>query len=188
MAGRRPKGYEGIEHETIGSDLLAVLASVSLPASVLPADLLERLNGVSPNGWYPIAWMLEINEALDAKLGRNGLRQMGRQLFRDTHAAAVRRTASSARDIIYGLDGMYHHANRGQFIGGWRVVDFVPGTARLEKTTPHHCVMEEGILAEALVTVGVPALVRQSACFREGADACTYEVSAPVYDARWTGR
>jgi hypothetical protein len=187
-SARKPKGYQGIDHETVGSDLLAVLSTVVMPENVLGTELLTRLRTVEPSGWYPISWMLQINEALDAKLGRNGLRQMGRQLFRDTHAEAVKRTANSARDIIYGLDGMYHHANRGLGIGGWLVTQFEPGSAKLEKTTPHHCVMEEGILAEALMTVGVPALVRQSACFRTGAESCHYEVSAPVYDARWTGR
>src|SRR5947209_10556441 len=127
--------------------------------------------------------MLEINEALDQRVGKNGLRQMGRQLFRDTHAANVKQAVRSARELLYGLDALYHHANRGEEIGGWSVVELRPGYARMEKTTPHHCVMEEGILAEALFTVGVPALVQQRACFRAGADLCIYEVTAAVYDA-----
>jgi hypothetical protein len=42
---------------------------------------------------------------------------------------------------------MYHHANRGTGIGGWKVLRFDAGYAELEKMTPHHCVMEQGILS-----------------------------------------
>jgi hypothetical protein len=38
------------------------------------------------------------------------------------------------------------------------VVLFQPGKAELIKTTPHHCVMEEGILTEALLTLQIPEL------------------------------
>ncbi|HSC86702.1 MAG TPA: hypothetical protein VLC09_05500, partial [Polyangiaceae bacterium] len=93
--------------------------------------------------------------------------------------------AKSARDVVYGIDGMYHHANRGSGIGGWKVLEFQPGYAELEKTTPHHCVMEQGILTAALTAVGCPSNVTQRACLREGADVCIFSISSALTDTRW---
>lgn len=46
----------------------------------------------------------------------------------------------------------------------------------------------EGILAEILSIMGVPARVQQRECARQGAKACVYALSAPVFDERWTGK
>ncbi len=184
---RRPKGYVGIDHETIGSDILSVLQIMTLPEQTLGADVAQRLRGVKADGWYPIAWLIELMEAVDAKLGPSALPQMGRRLFKLSHAERVKQVARSARDIVHGIDGMYHHANRGSAIGGWTVLTFEPGHAELEKTTPHHCRMEEGILHEALKLVGAPANIAQPKCFRRGDDACRFVITSPITDARWTG-
>lgn len=109
---------------------------------------------------------------------------MGIKLFDATHAATVKATARTAADIIYGMDVMYHHANR-EGIGGWKVTSFGPGEATLEKTTPHLCKMEEGILRQALLTVGVPATLEQTQCFRKGADFCVFKLSSFVIGDKW---
>jgi hypothetical protein len=184
---RKPKGYLGQNHETIGSDILAVLHSLNLPHMVLGTKLTEQLEAIEPNAWYPISTLLDLMELLDKKMGANGLRKMGRILFQLSHEARVLEVAKSARDIIYGLDGMYHFANRGEQIGGWKVLDFRPGYALLEKTTPHHCAMEEGILGGALAAVGAPSTVTQPECFRKGAEACLFEIKSNLTDTHWTG-
>jgi len=89
---------------------------------------------------------------------------------------------------VHGIDGMYRAANRGTDIGGWAVLDFSPGKAVLEKTTPHHCVLEEGILEAALRAVNVTATIYQRTCFRKGADSCEIVISSHIVDGRWTGR
>lgn len=183
---RRPKDYLGTDHEAIGSDIRAVLAAVPEPEATL-GELAARIEKLDPDGWYPIALLLEVMQILSERLGRFALLQTGRTLFKLSHSQRVKQAARSAADIVYGIDAMYHHANRGHQIGGWKVVRFVPGEAVLEKTTPHHCVMEEGILAEALNAVGIPAMVRQSACLLKGADACTYVITSSITDARWSG-
>jgi hypothetical protein len=184
---RRPKGYVGTDHETIGSDILAVLGALRLPEEILGKATFERLKEVKPEDWYPIGWLLELMEELDRRVGRFALMRMGRKLFKLSHEARVRQVAHSARDVLYGMDAMYHHANRGKSIGGWRVLQFSPGHAELEKTTPHHCAMEEGILLEALSLVGCRALVEQAECFRKGATACIYVVTSSIVDRRWSG-
>lgn len=184
-AKRRPLGYLGRNHETIGSDVLAVLGVVSMPGQTLGGPLHERLKAVSPSGWYPIDLMLELLETLDARVGTNGLRQMGRKLFAASHEEHVRATAKSAADILYAFDDIYRRANRGEHIGGWKVLQFKPGRAVLEKTTPHHCALEEGIITAALACVGVPATVAQDQCFRKGADACQLVVTSVISDERW---
>lgn len=185
---RRPLGYVGRSHETIGSDVLAVLAVVSMPGQTLGGPLYERLKSVTPTGWYPIELMLELMETLDARVGTNGLRQMGRKLFAASHEEHVRATAKSAADILLGFDDLYRRANRGEQIGGWKVLQFGPGRAVLEKTTPHHCALEEGIITAALGCIGVPATVSQDQCFRKGAEACHLVVTSVVNDQRWGSR
>ena len=93
---------------------------------------------------------------------------------------------SSAHQLVHGFDGIYRSVNRGQAIGGWTVLSFEPGLAVMEKTTPHHCVMEEGIL-KAMRTLGIRIEVSQKQCFRKGADACRFVLQSPVTDSRWTG-
>lgn len=184
---RKPKNYIGTNHETIGSDIRAVLGAMPLPRASLGEQMTARIEKLDPDGWYPIEMLLEVMEILSDRLGRFGLLEMGRKLFKLSHQQRVREMAHSAADIIYGLDGMYHYANRGDGIGGWMVLRFVPGEAVLEKTTPHHCVMEEGILAEALIAVAVPAMVRQSECRLKGADACKFVITSSITDERWSG-
>jgi hypothetical protein len=184
---RLPKGYVGTKHETIGSDILSVVKSLKLPELTLGKEMAEELSHVEPTRWYPIKLLLDAMAKIDARLGADGLRQMGRLLFKMSHADRVG-PAPAARDIIYGLDGMYHHANRGQDIGGWKVLLFEAGRAELEKTTPHYCMMEEGILGAALTTTGVSPRITQRQCFRQGAECCIFVVESPIRDERWSGK
>lgn len=185
---RAPRGYRGIGHQTIGSDIRSLVEAVLMPEAVLGRESYAKLAAIDPAGWYPIETLLEPLERLDTVLGPASLRKIGLELFRLSHEAAFRATAKSARDVVYGIDVMYHHANRGSDIGGWSVLTFDPGSATLEKTTPHHCVMEEGILEAAFRALGLPSLIYQSRCFRKGDDVCEYRISSHVTDERWTGR
>jgi hypothetical protein len=177
----------GGQHETIGSDILAVFRILKMPEQVLGAEDAEKLAKVDPNAWYPIEWLLSLMERLDAAVGHYGLMRMGRTLFDLSHKDRVVQVAKSARDIVYGIDGMYHHANRGHDIGGWKVLKFEAGYAELRKNTPHHCVMEQGILTAGLAAVGCPGNVSQRECFRQGSDSCIYVVTSSITDARWFG-
>jgi lipase chaperone LimK len=190
---RKPRGYVGVGHETIGSDILAVDGAIKALAQsettvkrILGDEQRAFLASVKASEWYPIEKLLTLMDAVEKHLGRFGLIKMGRTLFKLSHEARVAELAKSARDIIYKFDDFYHYANRGKDIGGWQVVSFTSQRAELEKTTPHHCAMEEGILAQALQAVGAPSVVSQSRCFREGADACLFVIS-PAGRGRWDG-
>lgn len=187
MPVRRPRGYLGEDHTTLGSDLLAVNRILKLPEQVLGEAEFARLQQVKPDGWYPIEWLLGLTEILEAHVGRYGLLQLGRKLFEASHKQRVLEVAKSAKDILYGMNAMYHHANRGRGIGGFHVLRFGAGSAELEKNTPHHCVMEQGILTEALLSVGTACNVTQTRCFLDGADTCIYEITSAFVDKRWTG-
>jgi hypothetical protein len=115
---RRPRGYIGKGHETRGSDILAILKTLLLPESILGEETVKRLREVKPEQWYPIGWLIELMEELDQRVGTYALRRMGRHLFQLSHEARTLQVASCARDIVYGIDGMYHYANRGEAIGG----------------------------------------------------------------------
>ena len=195
---RWPKGYVGRNHETIGSDVLAVLRSLQqligdgegaggqrMAQQVLGSVDLARLQNLDPNAWVPIGWLLDLMDTVESKMGRFGLIRMGRTLFKLTHEQRVTQIAKSGWDIVQSFDGFYRHANRGEEIGGWRVLSFERDRAEMEKTTPHHCAMEEGILAQALHAVGAPAMVTQSECFRRGADACRFVLIPSSADSRW---
>jgi hypothetical protein len=98
VAQRRPKGYLGKNHETIGSDILSVLQVLKLPEHMIGKEETQRLAGVDPDGWYPISWLLELMEVLDQKVGYYGLMQMGRALFKLSHEERVLARATCARD------------------------------------------------------------------------------------------
>lgn len=184
---RRPRGYVGKQHETVGSDILAVFGVVGLPKQTLGESLYARLEPVRADGWYPIELLLELMETLDQKLGPNALRQMGRKLFQASHQAHVKANLKTAAELLYGMHGLYERANRGEAIGGWKVLSFGKGAAKLEKTTPHHCVMEEGIVAEALNCLGVPGTVTQEQCFRRGAESCIFVATSVIADEKMWG-
>lgn len=182
------RGYVGKNHEVLGSDILAVTRILKMPEQVLGADQAQRLLTVDANEWYPIDWLLDLMNRLESSVGHFGLVRMGRTLFDLSHKARVVHSALSAYDIVHGLDGMYHHANRGEWIGGWKVLMFDAGYAELEKNTPHHCVMEQGILSAALAAVNCPSNVTQRQCMREGGDTCIFVVSSALTDERWDHR
>jgi hypothetical protein len=184
---RKPKGYLGVNHTVIGSDMLAVLNALQMPEHILSETTMEHLRHVKSDEFYPVAWFLDLMEELDHNVGRFGLVRLGRKVFELSHQERVLKVANSARDIVYGIDGMYQHAHRGKGIGGWQVTSFEPGRAQLVKNTPHHCIMEEGILLQALFAVGAPSRIEQQQCFRRGASACIYEITSVVVDERWMG-
>jgi hypothetical protein len=183
---RRPRGYIGTNHETTGASLLSVLHVLPSPEKLLGAERVKKLtNAVQPLGWYPVKLLLALMEDLDKHAGHYGLLRMGRRRFELSHKTRV--PQNSARDVVYGIDEMYHFSNRGRNIGGWQVLRFEPGHAELEKTTPHHCLMEQGLLSAAFSAAHCPAVIAQTQCFREGADSCIYTISSTLTDERWSG-
>lgn len=184
----RPKGYVGHRHETIGSDILSIAQILKLPEQTLGPERAAKLARVKADKWYPIGDLLELMDALHASVGDVGLIRMGRSLFDLSHKANLQKVASSARQVLYMFDDLYHYANRGEKIGGWHVLSFEAGHAELENTTPHHCMMEQGIMTAALSAVGCPSTVGQSQCIRRGDhDCCIFTVSSMFTDARWNG-
>jgi hypothetical protein len=184
---RFPRTYRGLHHETLGSDILAVLGTVHAPEEILGPAWHGQLLALAPDDWYPIRTQLDLLAHLEQRSGRAALLKMGRQLYRDTHEQRLQATARCAGDVVFGIDSMYHHANRGTDIGGWCVLRFGPGVAVLEKTTPHRCALEEGILLEALHLVGTEALIVHTQCFHAGADSCLLELHSTIKDQRWSG-
>jgi hypothetical protein len=184
---KRPRGYIGRQHETLGSDILSVQRILKLPEQVLGVQESRKIAAIDLNGWYPVEWLLDLMEKIDKSLGHYGLLRMGRTIFDLSHKARVVAVARCARDIVYGIDGMYQHSNRGTAIGGWKVLRFEAGFAELEKTTPLHCVMEQGLLTAALMAVGCPGTVSQTACLRKGDPACIFSITSLFVDERWFG-
>jgi len=185
----RPKGYVGLRHETIGSDILSVAQILKLPEQTLGRELAAKLTQVKAERWYPIGDLLELMDALESRVGDVGLMRMGRSLFDLSHKENLQRVASSARQVIHMMDDLYRFANRGDRIGAWTVLKFEPGYAELENTTPHHCMMEQGIMTAALSAVGCPSTVAQSQCIRTtGHDCCIFTVTSMFTDERWNGK
>lgn len=182
---RRPKGYVGLNHLTRGGDILAILQCIHLPEQTLGPERANRLKSVRMEDWYPIAELLELLETLEEKLGSYHLRQVGWTICQRFHAAEVKQRFRNAKELLQAFDAMYHMGNKGTGIGGWSLLSFEPGRALLEKTTPHHCQMEEGIVEESLRTIGVPVKIRQTQCFRKGAPCCHYLLESHVTDGRW---
>lgn len=182
---RTPKGYVGFNHEVVGMSILAVLKVLKFRDPSMELDSRAQLGLIDPARWYPIAQLLELMDRLETHVGYFGLVRMGRTVFALSHAALVTKQIHSVRQLLHGLDHLYRRTNRGSSIGGWEVLRFEPGDAELEKTTPHHCAMEQGILTAALASVDCSAIVSQSRCIRDGADTCRFVISSTVTDARW---
>lgn len=174
-------------HETIGSDILAVLRTIKQPEELLGANWVSRLREINAGGWYPIDTLLELEGELIRKGGQATLVQLGRQLFRDCLQKRLTPRLRSAGDVFFSIDGMYRGANRGQDIGGWEVLCFSPGHARLRTTTPHHCAVQEGLLHEGLKCVGAVASIAQPRCREAGAPCCEFELRSSAQDSRWMG-
>ena len=178
MAGnRKPRGYSSANHETLGTDILALVDAVVLPETILGKTAYARLMSVDAKGWYPVGDLLDAFEQVGMVLGNNSLRKVGASIFKLSHEGALRAAALTPRELLFGFDAMYRFANRGVAIGGWKVLEFGPTRAVLEKATPHHCVVEEGLLVAAMAVCGVEIYVHQQACFRQGADVCQFVLS-----------
>ncbi len=132
-------------------------------------------------------WLLEGLEALDAKLGSFGLKHVGWELFKLLARRDVPSGREVRRNLVYGLDGMYHHANRGQ--GDRRVegvLRFDRACAELERPPRTTAVMEEGILEEAMRTLD-QGLGFAARVLPQGRRGVPLRVKSPIVDARWTG-
>ncbi len=165
--------------------ILAVLKVLKQRDPSMELDSRIQLGRIDPSGWYPIGLLLELMDRLEVHVGYFGLVRMGRTVFELSHASIVTKQIHSARQLLHGLDGLYRRTNRGSSIGGWQVLRFQPGDAEVEKTTPHHCAMEQGILTAALASVDCSSIISQSCCVRDGADTCRFVISSTVTDARW---
>lgn len=185
MLARKPRGYVGHGHETLGVDIVAVLQILKTPETVLGPDEARKLAAVTPDGWYPIAWMIDLMDTLEERMGHYGLVRLGRTVFKLSHEEQAKQRIKSGRHLVDMMDVMYKHNNRGRDIGGWRTLAFEPGYAELEKNTPHHCVMEQGILSAAFGAIGCPVAVAQKQCFRKGAESCIYTITSSVTGPAW---
>lgn len=187
-----PRGYRGVDHETLGSDILAVdrglCALAPSPATrraLLGPELFDWLQTVDRDTWYPVERLLDLLEHVGNRAGRYALIKVGRLVFEMGHREYVAQRVTDARSLLVGMDTLYRAMNRGQDIGGWRLLEFDRHGALLEKTTPHHCAMEEGILAEALTAIDAPSVISQQVCRRDSGDVCLFVVSPVTASARW---
>lgn len=184
------KAYRSTNHEVQGYELLAVrdaltwLSPDKSPPSVhdlcvrlLGASQVAQLDATSPPQWYPAPLLLSMLRAIDEKVGPNGLRRVGRASFQRAVTAMGRDRYKTARALFDDLDALYRRTNRGTAIGGWKVLQSSDDEVRLEYTAPHVCIAQEGFLTEAAAALGVPVLVTQRECVRQGADACVFSVA-----------
>jgi hypothetical protein len=170
-----PAAYVGWHHETRGSDLIAAFAVVNELDPGIAAHWMPLVRTLDATQWYPIDLLLALGMAARERFGEALLRRMGERIFEVSHAPSFR--ASTVADVAFGIDGLYRAANRGDDIGGWGVVTFTDTHALIEKTTPHACLVEEGILIAACRAVGEPVELRQRTCVQQGAAACLFELT-----------
>lgn len=174
-------------HETIGSDIIAVFEAVLDVEATLGSHWMPLVRTLDPNGWYSIDLLLTLGDVISQRAGPAALAFMGEGIFKLSHERAFRERASSVGDLVFGIDAMYRRANRGSSIGGWRVLEFRPSCAVLEKTTPHHCQIDEGILRAAGQALGVPLKIGQRRCLLSGHDTCDFVLEGAPGEPRWMG-
>lgn len=182
----KPRGYSGKRHEVLGAEILALLRILRSGDSALGEDA-DRLRELDRGDFYPVEVLLRVSEVLDETLGKFGLVRAGRNIFDALYKDTVAAGWTSARDVIHGMDALYNYSNRGIGIGGFQVKSFELGRATLVKTSPQHCLVDEGILGGALSAAGCPATITQTECIRHGGSACTFVITSAFIDRRWNG-
>ncbi len=182
------KSYRSTNHTVAGSDILAIIDVLPLPDQLLGKEKAQALRDVKPDDWYPVAMMLDALDTVAAKMGDRALIPIGYALIKRSHSEAIKKHFKSAKELLNGFDALYKRANRGNDIGGWKVLSFEPGKAVLENTIPHHCFIQIGIVQEAIKVLQVPTVVKQTQCVREGADSCHFLITTTSKDHRWMGR
>ena len=133
------------------------------------AELRAALEGVAPDGWYPISRMLRVEEAVRNRFPNHApiLFRAGEELMRNWYA-----TDASAANLRSGIEFLelqhdsagYHHIVRGkpQDIGEFFLVglDRDRGLARVHSTTPFDIEYERGVLHSGTSMPGDMGYVR----------------------------
>lgn len=176
-----------MSHVTLGAEILAILQTMRSPEALLGDEWVARQRAIHPKDWYPVTVVSDLVQQLSRRVDRAALVEMGRELFRNSHHRRLIPHLRSVGDVVFGLNGIYHRAHRGQDIGGWEVLQFDEGRALLRKKTPVHCALEEGLLCEALHAVGAEASVAQPTCVQHGGRYCDFEIRSPIRGDRWLG-
>lgn len=78
----------GLQHETIGSDVIAVLDVINLPELVLGKERADALKKIEASKWYPLSTLEDPVEGLHQRVGDASLLQIGSELLRISHAPA----------------------------------------------------------------------------------------------------
>jgi hypothetical protein len=143
---------------------------------VLGAELATALEATAPHQWYPASSLVSMLQAIEAKIGQNGLRRVGRSICQRSYADKLVAQFRSVDALLSSLDALYRRSNRGQDIGGWKLQSFAEAEARIEYSAPYSCLMQEGMVAEACAVIGCPVLVSQRECVRTGAGCCVFSI------------
>lgn len=127
--------------------------------------------------WYDLAaYRAVIDDLLDA-VGSVTLRQAGRQFPAVVDLAPDDATVPEA---IEALDGYHEGAHRGGAPGHYTLSVVGDGNATLDCRTPYPCALDRGIVEGIVDTYGRSTVVDVSeptACRRDGADACRYDLT-----------
>ncbi|MDP1920827.1 MAG: hypothetical protein Q8L14_31580 [Myxococcales bacterium] len=184
---RQPRGYLGKGHETIGSDIIAVFEAVRDAEPTLCSHWMPLVRTIDPHGWYPIDLLLTLADVIHERAGSDALASMGRSIFMLSHGRHFPARAASIGDLVFSADAIYRRANRGTAIGGWRVLEFAQSLAVIEKTTPHLCQFDEGIMQAGGRALGVAVTISQRRCLLEGDDTCEFVVEGAPGEPLWMG-
>lgn len=184
---RQPRGYLGEGHETIGSDIIAVFEAVRDAEPTLFSHWLPLVRTIDPDGWYPIDLLLTLADVIHQRAGAAALASMGHSIFMLSHERHSSTRAASIGDLAFSADAIYRRANRGNAIGGWRVLEFAQSLAVIEKTTPHPCQFDEGIMQAGCRSLGVAVTISQRRCLLKGDDTCEFVVVGAPDEPRWMG-
>jgi diguanylate cyclase (GGDEF)-like protein len=136
------------------------------------AELRAALDGVTPEGWYPISRMLRVEEAVRNRFPHHApiLFRAGEALMRNWYAkdaaAASLRSGIEFLELQHDSAG-YHHIVRGEpaDIGAFSLVslDRERGIAAVHSTTPFDIEYERGVLFGGTNAPGDMSYVRVSA-------------------------
>lgn len=161
-----------------GQSILSVLDGFGLFEDKAKSILVKHgLEGLTPNGWYPLETYFAAFREIASAFGPNILYQIGRSVPRN---AVFPPEINTIEKALSSIDVAFQMNHRGaQQLGHYKPEMVSHGHAKMVCDTPYPCHFDRGIITELAQRFAPGATVQHddsAPCRRKGDRSCTYHV------------
>jgi hypothetical protein len=168
--------------EIKGQSIMAVVAAMSIVQKRALKILAQQ--GITPlesERWYPLESFLEVFRAIQAEIGLNTIKAVGRKIPEN---AMFPPNIVTIEDGFRSIDVAYRMNHRGTGnIGGYHYSRTGERTAQMLCDNPYPCPMDEGLLESIggrfrpQDSIWVRVEHQPGGCRKDGAASCTFNLS-----------